>query len=61
MENLVFNPLSDEEIDKLGLSVSDLWMIQGEGQDVQGPFSTQYLNEKSAEHSEFLKIVRCIT
>jgi hypothetical protein len=61
MENLVFNPLSDEEIDKLGLSVSDLWMIQGEGQDVQGPFSTQYLNEKSAEHSEFFENCKCIT
>lgn len=55
MENLVFNPLSDEEVDKLGLSVSDLWMLQGEGQDVQGPFSTQYLNEKASEHEDFFE------
>jgi hypothetical protein len=55
MENLVFSPLSDEEIDKLGLSVSDLWMLQGKEQDVQGPFSTQYLNQKSGEHQEFFE------
>lgn len=55
MENLVLKPLTDEEIEQLGLSVSDLWMIQGEGQDVQGPFSTSYLNEKAKEHESFFE------
>jgi len=55
MENFVFKPLTDEEIEGLGLSVSDLWMIQGEGADVQGPFSTKFLIEKSTQHEEFFE------
>ena len=43
MDNLVFTPLSDEDIEGLGLSVSDLWMLQGKDCEVQGPFSTNYL------------------
>lgn len=55
MENVNLTPLTDEEIDELGLSVSDLWMLQAKGTEVQGPFSTKYLNEKAREHEDFFE------
>lgn len=57
MENFNLQPLTDEDIEALGLSVSDLWMVQSEGQDVQGPFSTNYLSKMSKVNQTYFESV----
>ncbi|MEX0798438.1 MAG: hypothetical protein WD025_03290 [Bacteriovoracaceae bacterium] len=51
-------PLSDEQIDLLGLSLSDVWMIQFGPDQVLGPFSTQMLQEDSQKNPELYE--KCI-
>ena len=51
-------PLSDHDIERQSLSLSDLWMVQFDPENVHGPFSTEMLRQDSGENPEIYE--RCI-
>lgn len=52
-QNNFLRALSDEEIDKLGLSLADVWMMQTPSGQSIGPFSTEMLKEDSKDRPDF--------
>ena len=45
--------LSDEDIEKMGLSLADVWMLKTPSGRAQGPFSTEMLKKDSQERPAF--------
>ena len=46
-------PLTEEDVDKLGLSHADLWLVQSPSGQSFGPFSTEMLKKDSKERPSF--------
>src|SRR5690554_4522984 len=46
-------PLTDEDIDRLGLSMADVWMLETPSGQSIGPFSTDMLRQDSKERPDF--------